>query len=208
MPISGFRMRDELQQPQNDVVRDMGKVLCWSGMGVSALGPLFSMEGPEYFRAVLIIFSISFSVCLALFWTEIKRNLLPTVIIMLFAIASWYPFTGITLQFVFLRIPLFLTLASIFAVGYGRFPVRFLEPDETPRVPAGIGCLPDRRSGSPQLPLVNGIAFNWMSEHLETSSSMACHSDLSVTSDEITDEELSVFNSDLEAYPRGREQQL
>ncbi|KAK6841143.1 hypothetical protein PG987_002003 [Apiospora arundinis] len=157
MPISGFRMRDELQQPQNDVVRDMGKVLCWSGMGVSALGPLFSMEGPEYFRAVLIIFSISFSVCLALFWTEIKR---------------------------------------------------FLEPDETPRVPAGIGCLPDRRSGSPQLPLVNGIAFNWMSEYLETSSSMACHSDLSVTSDEITDEELSVFNSDLEAYPRGREQQL
>ncbi|KAK8021705.1 hypothetical protein PG990_006843 [Apiospora arundinis] len=103
------------------------------------------------------------------------------------------------MDFVLLRIPWLLTLASIFAVEYDRFRIKASPTRQSPLLPISNGCISDDLPGSSRPLSVDEHVLQWMGEHLEAPSSMGAQSDISLSSDE-----LSGVGVDPEADPRGR----
>ncbi|KAK8140060.1 hypothetical protein PG984_000126 [Apiospora sp. TS-2023a] len=173
-------MPEGMDQPRRDVIKDVGKIFSQSGMAVSALIPVFIMkEGPKYYWAVLVIFSISFLVYATMFWREIARNLKIPLILVLLTAGISYPFPGASFEFLLLRVPAFLMVASISAVEFDRLyggSLRFHE--QLRRVPSSIGPFSglSGRSVSPQ----GSDVFGNMGGGCEAPSHRDCPSEISI----------------------------
>ncbi|KAK7968850.1 hypothetical protein PG996_002716 [Apiospora saccharicola] len=192
MSIGGTQMPDEMDHYRKDAMELVGKVLPRGGMAVSILVPLFfTEERPVYFWA----------------------NLWPSLILVLLTVATWYPLPAPSCEFVLLRIPILLVVASIAAVVLDPIRARPVSAHEQPRLfPTSIGR-PSTRAGSP-LSSVGSVILARVGGGFTSPPLTEWLSDMSLTVDDIVtgDWETSIAggsaNSDLEADPGGSEHEL
>lgn len=95
------------------------KVLSRGIMISSALVPVFVTEAPFEYRLSLGAFTLSFLVFQCIYWRDVVHNLIISLIVVILPLAALYPFPGIPMTFVVLRIPLLLALLSVIAVQIG-----------------------------------------------------------------------------------------
>ncbi|KAK8087773.1 hypothetical protein PG997_002734 [Apiospora hydei] len=183
MPIGG-PLLDVEDHPRLGVIKAMGRALPRGGMAVSILVPVFFTEQLQYFWA----------------------NLWPSLMLVLLTVITWYPFSGPPLEFVFLRIPVLLTVVINSAIEVDRIRAKAALPHvQPPPFPNSVGK-PSTRSGSP-LSSVGSVVFAGICRGPDSAPYIDWHSDISLQPDEelegqspASDAEDGV-NPDLEAAP-------
>ncbi|KAK7923562.1 hypothetical protein PG985_007633 [Apiospora marii] len=183
MSIADSQTRGGADRPCRAAVEVVSKVLPRGGMAVSVLIPVFHTEGS------------------ARFWA----NFWPSLVPVLLTVATWYPFPGPWVEFVLLRIPELLVVASTSAVLFDQIRDSAVLPYKQCRLFPDEFGKPSSRQGS-QLSPQDSIVFANMGDGFRSLTSAYPGSDLSLPSDTSEgDQEPSIAegnaNLDLEAAP-------